>query len=127
MPRIDAVNCDMDDRAGFPAVSPHRTDRVHHLRVADADGPPVDPGADSLPGHLGDILHRTAVILISEGIPERHRDRVRRIPLHVRREMEQLLLADLLRVQRRHLEHALRQRPRLIEYHSSGLRKAVHE
>ena len=46
--------------------------------------------------------------------------------LHMRSQMQQLMLIEIIRMNSLHLELAIRQRPRLIENHHAKIRQRIH-
>ena len=127
MAGVDAVNRYMNNRSRRVAAFPFCADSIHHFRIADTDRLSIDNGANSLSRDFLDMLHAAAIVLMAEGCAERNRNRVRRIPLDMRREMKQLMLIKLVRMKRRDLKHALCQRSRLVKDNRIGLRERIDE
>ena len=112
---IGAVHRHMHDGSRLVTSVPGHAEPLHELRVADADDVPVDAGAHALSRDLLHVLDGAAIGLAGVGAAQRRRDGMRGIALDVRGEMQELLFRDRLGMDRRHLEHAFRERARLVK------------
>ena len=126
MSRIHAIYCHVNDGASLLAALPLCSDGIHHFAVADADCPAVYNGPDALSRNLLHALHRAAIRFVSKCRAKRYRDRVRGIALHMRCQMQQLLLIHFLRVERCHLKDTLCQRSRLVKDNRIRLCQRIH-
>ena len=122
---ILAVDRHMDDRSRPIALMPRGADTFHHLAVAHGDHLAVDPRLNAVPRDLLDIRHVAVVLFLRIGRPQRIGDGMRRIALHMRCQMQEILLADNLRMHRSNFKHASRQRPGLIENHRVNIRQRL--
>ncbi len=85
MPRIGAVDSDMNDRAlcllgAFVPICPHGS---HQFAVAYAHPPTVDGGLYALPCNLLHLLDGAVVRLVGIGLAQRYGNRVIAVPLHM--------------------------------------------
>ena len=125
MTHIFPVDRHMDNRPRMVAGMPFRTDGVHQLLVAGINRVPVDEGANTLPGDFLHILHHAVVRLVRVGGAQRSGDRMRRIALDMSGQVQKFLFFDHVGMNRRNVEHALRQRAGLIENHRLRVRQKL--
>ena len=126
MSRIHAIYRHVNDGARLIAALPLCSDGIHHFTVADADRPAVYDGPNALSRNFLHALHRAAIRFVSKGRAKRYCDRMRGIALHMRCQMQQLLLIHFLRVERSHLKNTLCQRSRLVKDNRIRLCQRIH-
>ena len=78
MPEIFPIGAYMDDRSNLLARLPGGAGLFHHLGIAHANQMAVNIGSHSPSGNFLNVFHRTAIIDVRIGIPQRNCDRMGR-------------------------------------------------
>ncbi len=130
MARIAAVDRHMRHGAHMTLAFLTHTDRgahsLHHTLVAHANRMAIHHGLDTLSGHLLHIADGATVVLARISLTQGCGNGMGGIALHMGRQMQQPLGAELLGMHGAHGEYALGERARLVEHHRTSLGQRVH-
>ena len=120
MPHILASVGNMDYRAGVMAITPIGADLIHEFGISDIHDPSVDLGFYAESGFLAYASDPLGIDVLSVSLHYGLRDRVSRMALGSRRDIEKLVLGEALRMYRGNGEVTLGESSRLIEYDGIG-------